>query len=66
LRKPLIQALLLGLRLGLRVGITRGSVERMGFLTGASLKLPAFEAGCYGGRDAITMQSSNRSAKVFR
>jgi hypothetical protein len=41
-------------------------VERMGFLRDVSLKLPASEAGCYGGGEAMTMQSPNRNAKVFR
>jgi hypothetical protein len=39
-------------------------VERMGFLRDVSLKLPASEAGCYGGGEAMTMQSPNRSRRL--
>jgi hypothetical protein len=35
------------------------------FRGGVSLKLFASEAGCYGGAEAIAMQSPNRNAKVF-
>jgi len=36
----------------------------MGFLRDVSLKLPASEAGCYGGGEAMTMQSPNRSRRL--